>query len=122
MRKRLQAEVERLSRQQDIIYEDRVAERVPADVAARKLERVTADITTAKAELAGLKEDIEINPDQWVDSLMAAHGKFFEREFTRLFIARITVTGAEVRVTWTDFAESVKSADGSPAACSSPTG
>lgn len=118
VRKRLEAEIEKLTHQQDIIYEDRLAGRVPPDVAARKLEKLTADIAIAKGELAGLKEDFNINPDEWVKGLMADYGKFFEREFTRLFVARVTVTGRDVAVTWTDFAQSVKVADGSPAACS----
>ena len=118
VRKRLKAEVEKLTHQQDTIYDDRLVGRVPPDVAMRKLEKLTTDIATVKGELAGLKEDFNINPDEWVKGLMADYGKFFEREFTRLFVARITVTGKDVTVTWTDFAQSVKVKDGSPAACS----
>ena len=121
VRKRLKAEIEKLTHQQDIIYEDRLAGRVPPDVAARKLEKLTADIAIAKGELAGLKEDFNINPDEWVKGLMADYGKFFEREFTRLFVARITVTGKDVTVTWTDFAQSVKVKDGSPCERKTPS-
>ena len=121
VRSRLQTGIEKLGRQQDSVYEDRLEGRISPDFAARKLEDIQSRIRTATQELATVK-----NTGTAADWYRKSIGKYIEaddhaeRELLRLLVARIVADGDALSIDWTDYAQSLaRVTDGTAAAAPS---
>jgi DNA invertase Pin-like site-specific DNA recombinase len=120
VRQKLQAEIAKLEKQQETVYSDRLEGKVPEALAIRKVQELQERINAAREELAQIKTghteaDVQ-NILDWLDGQVIADDSafhaFFEREFARLFVARISLDGRSVAIEWTDFATCLQETPG----------
>ena len=116
VRKKLEADIEKLERQHAQVYADRLED--PAAVPLKAVADIAERIKGAKAELKSLKHTMsDFELDETIIGMKAEALQPMERELTRLLVERIVVQAGTVTVVWNEYGKSlVNKVDGQPLA------